>query len=104
LSARHRLPNRRASETVKLEHAGLLYTITTSRDCNGVVREAFMQNHKNSSHVDIAARDGGVLLSLLLQYNCPLQAIARALLRNSDGSPSGIMGAVVDLIAEQEAT
>jgi hypothetical protein len=104
MSERVRLPDRRLSETAKLEHAGLMYTITISRDRDGVVRETFVQNHKNSSHVDIAARDGGVLLSLLLQYNCPLEVIARALLRNSDGSPSGIMGAAVDLILAGDAS
>lgn len=38
------------------------------------------------------------LLSLLLQYGCPIDVIAKALSRNSFGGASGVAGAVVDRI------
>jgi hypothetical protein len=95
---RERLKNRRPSETFSLEHNGLKYTITLSRFPDGRPAETFITNHKTASASDVAARDCGVLLSLLLQHNCPLDVIAPALLRNSDGTASGVMGAVVDQI------
>jgi hypothetical protein len=71
--------------------------VTISRSC-GAVREVFIQNHKNSSASDVAARDCGVLISLCLQHGCSITTIARALLRNGDGTASGVAGAVIDRI------
>jgi ribonucleoside-diphosphate reductase alpha chain len=101
MSARQRLPDRRPSLTFELEHIGLHYTVTISRSC-GAVREVFIQNHKNSSASDVAARDCGVLISLCLQHGCPLTTIARALLRNTDGTASGVAGAVIDLLTDDD--
>ena len=75
------------------------FTVTTSRFDDGRIAEAFISNHKRGNASDVAARDGGILLSLLLQHGCPLDVIARALSRNGDGSASGVIGAVVDKIA-----
>jgi hypothetical protein len=70
-SERQRLPNRRASLTLAHEYVGLPYVVTVSRDHRQRVKEVFIQSLKASSHADIAARESGVLLSLLLQHNCP---------------------------------
>ena len=98
MTARHRLPDRRPSETFDLERAGMRYTVTVSRDHLRVVREAFICNHKRGNASDIAARDCGILISLALQHGCPIETIARAISRNGDGSASGIAGAVIDII------
>ncbi len=95
---RHRLPNRRFSETLDLEFAGLKYKVTISRFPDGSPAEAFISNHKAGNASDVAARDAGILLSLLLQHDCPVETISRALSRNSDGSASGVIGAVLDKI------
>jgi hypothetical protein len=99
---RERLDNRRASETFSLEHTGLHYTVTTSRDRQRVIREAFISNHKRGTASDVAARDCGILISLCLQYGCPIETIARALSRNSDGSASGVAAAVIDRVLKDE--
>jgi ribonucleoside-diphosphate reductase alpha chain len=98
MSGRERLPDRRLSETFNLEHAGMKYSVTISRAPDGRVLESFIQNHKNSSASDVAARDCGVLISLCLQHGCPITTIARAPLRNKDGTASGVAGAVIDII------
>jgi hypothetical protein len=95
---RERLRDRRASETFNLEHAGVRYTVRFSRFEDGRVAEAFIANHKWGGSADIAARDAGILLSFCLQFGCPIEDIARALSRNSDGSASGVVGAAVDKI------
>ena len=71
---RRRLPNRRNSETFDIEIAGLNYKVTASRF--------------------------GILVSLCLQHGCDAATIARALSRNTDGSASGIVGAVLDTVLE----
>lgn len=100
MSERRRLRDRRSSETFSLEHAGLKCTIAISRFDDGGVAEAFIGNHKCGNASDVAARDGGILLSLLLQHDCSLDVVARALARNGDGSASGVIGAVVDKVME----
>jgi hypothetical protein len=65
MTERLRLKNRRASETFGLEHAGLKYTVTISRFDDGRAAECFISNHKRGDASDIAARDAGILLSLL---------------------------------------
>jgi hypothetical protein len=58
----------------------------------------FISNHKRGNASDIAARDAGIILSLALQHGCPVGTISRALSRNSDGSASGVVAAVLDAI------
>jgi hypothetical protein len=96
MSTRQRLPNRRGSETFDVELAGLHYTATVSYFANGDPAEVFIANHKRGNASDIAARDAGILISLALQFGCPAQTIAYAVSRNSDGTASSIVGAVLD--------
>jgi hypothetical protein len=72
---RLRLANRRPSETLSLEHEGLKYTVTISRFDDRRIAEAFIGNHKRGNASDVAARDAGILLSVLLQYGCPIETI-----------------------------
>jgi hypothetical protein len=99
---RKRLSNRRSAETRNIEHVGLRFTFTVGRDADGTPLEVFVANHKAGNASDIAARDAGILVSLLLQYGCNIRTIGQALSRNSDGSASSIIGAVLDQIIEQE--
>src|SRR5437588_8753871 len=102
MTARERLPNRRASTVFDFECAGLRYTATVSRFRDGRFAEVFVQNHKPGSQSDSNARDAAVAASLALQYGCPLDVLRRALLRDSQGRPSMPLGAAIDAIAEQE--
>jgi hypothetical protein len=95
---RKRLPNRRLCQTRDIEFAGLRYKVSVGYFPDGSPAEAFISNHKAGNASDVAARDAGILLSFCLQYGCPAELIARAVSRNSDGSPSGVIGAVLDEI------
>jgi hypothetical protein len=101
MADRNRLPNRRLSETFNVEVAGLRYKATISRFSDGGIAEVFVSNHKAGNASDVAARDAGILVSLLLQHGCPIETIAHALSRNSDGTASGVIGAVLDKIGAQ---
>ena len=96
---RRRLENRRLAETFDLEVGGLRYKVTIGFFPDGAPAEVFLSNHRAGNASDIAARDAGILVSLCLQHNCAVETIARALSRNSDGSASGVVGAVLDIIA-----
>jgi len=101
MSARTQLPNRRPSESFYLDFHGMRYKVTIGRFPDGPLRETFISNHKAGNASDVAARDAGILLSLLLQHGFPVETISRALSRNSDGSASGVVAAVLDKIAER---
>jgi len=100
---RRRLPNRRLDQAFEIEVAGLHYKVTVGYFPDGDLAEVFVSNHKAGNASDVAARDAGILVSLCLQYGCSVETIARALSRNTDGSASGVIGAVLDKIAEGRA-
>jgi hypothetical protein len=100
--ARERLPNRRGSITFNFEHRGLGYTCSYSRFADGRVAEVFLTNHKVASGVDVDARDAAIILSFALQHGADISAIGKALCRDPRGHPSGVMGAVVDLLANEK--
>src|SRR5262249_22488565 len=97
---RTRLPSRRPALTFDVEFEGLKFTCTAGKFPDGRVSEIFLQNHKTNSSVDIAARDAGIILSFALQQGADFAAIARALSRDPRGLPTGVMGVVLDFLAE----
>jgi len=106
IAARFTLPARRASETFELSFGGQnkLFHVTVGYYPNGDVGEVFISGAKAGSEVEAVARDGAVLLSIALQYGVPLETIKHALTREQDGSPSTIIGAVVDQLAVEWLT
>ena len=101
MSARLRLPNRRASETFTLECAGLRYTATVSRFDDGRIGELFLSNHKNNSSADTAARDAAITCSIALQFGADVETIRKALCRDSCGNASGPLGVALDVLASE---
>jgi hypothetical protein len=55
---------------------------------------------KHGTAVD--ARDAARAASQLLQHGCPVDALGRALTRNSDGSASGPLARALDLFASEQ--
>ena len=97
---RHRLPNRRAHEIREFQFRGLRYSAGIGRYSNDALAEIFIECSKGQSQLAADARDAAVCLSIALQHGVPSEAIRSAVTRESDSSPSGIVGAVLDLIAE----
>ena len=99
MSARERLPNRRASETFAFECAGLRYVCTVSRYSDGRLGELLISNHKANSQADTNARDAAIIFSFAVQHGADPDAIRRALCRDSQGRASGPLGTALDLMA-----
>jgi hypothetical protein len=95
---RHRLPNRRAHEIVEFQFRGLGYTAGIGRFENDDVAEIFLECSKGQSQLAADARDAAITLSIALQHGVPSEAIRSAVTRDSHGEPSGIVGAVLDLL------
>lgn len=105
MTARHRLANRRALETFAIEHEGQRYKIGLGREVVcieraqlGPVTEVFVNAQQVNSAADVLASDGAILMSMLLQYGCPIDVIRHAMKRNPDGSPSSPLGRAAALI------
>jgi hypothetical protein len=103
-SGRECLPNRRASENYTFELQGLRYTATVSRFADGRVAELFLNNHKAGNQVDTNARDAAIILSFAAQHGADVEAIRRALCRDSQGRPLGPIGAALDLLVDPKKT
>jgi hypothetical protein len=101
-SIRRRLANRRANETFDIEVSALKFTATIGRFEDGSLSELWITNHKADSLAGIMASDSAIAASLALQFGCPADVLRKALSRDSRGNATSPLGAVLDLLAEQE--
>jgi hypothetical protein len=99
MSARERLPDRRASELFDFESMAMRFTASASRDSSGKVLELFLDNHKAGSAIGTLVRDSAIILSFALQHGADIESIRRALCRDSQGRASGPIGEALDIIA-----
>jgi hypothetical protein len=99
---RQRLPNRRVCESFNFELDGLRFTTTVSRFADGRLGELFLTNHKAGNQSDTNARDAAIILSFALQHGADIDAIRKALCRNSQGRALGPIGAALDILAAGE--
>jgi hypothetical protein len=99
MTARRRLPDRRASTSFSFEADGLSYTATFSRFEDGRIGELFLSNHKSNSAADTNARDAAITFSIAVQHGADPEVIRRALCRDSLGRPTGPLATALDLIA-----
>jgi hypothetical protein len=98
VAERRRLPDRRLSESFNFEIDGLRFTATISRFADGRIGELFLNNHKSGNQSDTNARDAAIILSFALQHGADINAIRRALCRDSQGRALGPVSAALDLI------
>ena len=96
MTDRQRLPARRGALNFEVEHNLRRYTATLGFHDDGRVGEIFITSTKAASDAQIIANEASVLVSFALQYGASIEAMADAMPRNGDGSPQGVMGAVLD--------
>jgi hypothetical protein len=97
--SRRRLANRRSSEIIDFEAMGMRFTGSFSRFADGRIGEIFIDNHKCGSAIGTLARDMAIAASFALQHGADIEAIRRALCRDSNGRPLGPLSVLLDLIA-----
>jgi hypothetical protein len=103
MTERFRLANRRASTLFEFESMDLKFTASISRYPDGRIAEFFCDNHKAGSAVGTLVRDSAIILSFALQHGADVEAIRRALCRDSVGRPLGPLAAALDLVADDGA-
>jgi hypothetical protein len=100
MTARLRLPNRRACESFEFRHTGLDFTLCAGPYQDGRVAEIFLSSHRPGSPIEAIARDAAVTVSIALQFGVPLETIRAALTKDHDGQPATLLGAALDALAE----
>lgn len=114
MTERKRVHQRRHLETSSFRFDNHGYTIGIGReiDCklgplendrlhvrhNGPVIEIFLNAEKVDSMADAISSDLAILISMLLQYGCTPEEIAKSIKRNPNGSPATLFGHVADLV------
>lgn len=99
MTERALLPNRRFSENFSFELSGLRFTATFSRFADGRISELFLNNHKGGNQSDTNARDAAIILSFALGHGADIDAIRKALCRDSAGRALSPVGAALDILA-----
>ena len=99
-TSRRRLPNRRGSISFDLDNQGMRFTCSASWFEDGSLAEVFPTNGKAGSQAGINAQDSAVVASIALQLGVPLDVLRHALMRDSQGRPSGPLAAALDRLAE----
>lgn len=98
--SREQLPQRRYCETFKLRHGNgrAAYHVTAGFYDGGRLGEVFIATNQVGTSMEALARDVAILMSLALQYGCPIETIRGSLTREADGAASTIAGAVADAL------
>lgn len=97
------LPNRRSHEAFHFFHWSQKFIAGIGRATpTAPIAEVWINTGKTGTQAETLARDSAVLLSLALQYGVPLSVIGRKLMRDADGTPSGPMGQLVDIISRDQ--
>jgi hypothetical protein len=102
MTARCALPQRRFCETFKLRHWGANFSVGLGRYPDGRIGEIFINGEKVGTNLDVMARDSAVILSLALQYGVDIASLRHAVTRDGNGEASGPIGALLDLLHEEE--
>jgi hypothetical protein len=95
---RERLLNRRLHEIVQFEHSGFTYVAGIGRFDDGRLAEVFLNADKVGTAIETQARDAAITASLFFQNGGSPDILRRALTRNADGSASGALGKLLDLL------
>jgi hypothetical protein len=102
MTERERLPNRRASELFDFESMAMHFTASVSRYPDGRISELFCDNHKAGSAIGTLVRDAAIILSFAVQHGGDVEAIRKALCRDSQGRALGPIGVALDIIIADE--
>jgi hypothetical protein len=79
MTARERLPARRASIRFSIEHDGIRHLATLTKFDDGRIAEIFLDHTKPDSALAVHAADAAALASLLLQHGVTAAAIRRSI-------------------------
>lgn len=99
---REPLPPRRFSDNIQVISNGTFMTMTVGRYPDGRPGEVFVSDIKAGTAADALLRDTAILMSLALQYGCPIETMQHAITRDAVGGSSSFMGSLIDELAKEK--
>jgi hypothetical protein len=101
MNRRHLLPQCRRCKTFNIQHGkqNTPFVVSVGYYDNGDSGEIFISNAKAGSDIEGLARDEAILASLALQSGMSLEIMRHAITREADGTPSTIIGTVLDKLS-----
>lgn len=112
MTDRRRPADRRHHETIAVEMLNQRFKIGIGRHTEisdadqalvitlGAFTEVFVNAQKPNSALDVICSDGAILMSLLIQYGCPIETIQHAMKKDPGGSPASPLGYAANLLSE----
>jgi hypothetical protein len=97
---RRELPTRRLCITETLRWRDNLYDVSVGFFDDGTPAEVFVRGSKAGSEIETTARDWAVTLSIALQHGTPLARLDHATLREANGEPASLIGAIVGYLGQ----
>jgi hypothetical protein len=101
-ATRTELPQRRHHEAFTLRHWDANFAVGLGRYPDGTIGEIFINGEKAGTHLDVFARDAAVILSIALQSGVTIADLRHAVARDPNGLASGPIGALLDLLHDEE--
>lgn len=107
MSERQQLNPRRTAVTFQFEHefehgAPFKYKCTVGYFVNNTIGEVFLNSVKHNTGMDALVQDGGVFISIALQYGVPLSVLLGAIRRDPTGYPASPLGMALQEIMRQQ--
>lgn len=104
---RRPLPSRRNAITIRVAHhmvpASQSFLVTIGHFDDHEPAEIFINTEmRHGTESDTNVADFAVVVSLALQYGCPLDTIATAMKRNANGDPTGLFAHILDQVIKTE--
>lgn len=99
---RELLPQRRHGETFEFRHGPLVYTATIGRYQDGRIGELFLRSGKSGTDASLSAIETAIAVSFALQHGATIEQLRTAMPRTTAGTAEGVMGTLLDLLAEAE--
>jgi hypothetical protein len=101
-ATRTELPQRRSHTSFEFEHWGTRYSVGLGHFPDGRLGEVFINTGKVGTQADVLGRDSAVLLSIALQSGVTIADLRHAVARDPNGLASGPIGALLDLLHDEE--
>lgn len=104
MSNRHRLPDRRGGDTIKVVsecRGGMEFNVTTGRYPDGRLGDFFVHCDKVGSDVDAATKEFAAAVSIGLQHGAGLELYAENMQRDTSGKPLTIQGEILDSLMRE---
>lgn len=101
MTARNHLPQRRVCETFEVRKHGIDWVVSVGFYGDmATPGEVFITGARAGTDLASITLDGGILVSLALQYGAPANAMGHAIARDQDGTPSTILGEVLERLGK----